>query len=327
VVAVTGFLRALSEVQTIGALFGTGFGLIVIFKTLALGGLALLGAANRFLNVPAAMRTLRGLRRLGSIELAVATAVLAATGLLANLAPPSAAGGTQAPPAQPVVAIGSDFGTSVRLRLIVEPGTAGFNRFTASATDYDTGAPATATGVALRLQLASQSGVGASTIDLTPSGGGRFSATGGNLSLNGIWNVTATLSGPDGSVEVPLVVVTRVAPQRVEVNASPGTPTIYIVHLPDGGTVQVYLDPGTIGSNELHMTFFDPAGNEMPIPTATVAISPANDAASLVAPRLLEPGHFVTDVSVAAGKFTVDLVGQVRGGDPEQAHVEIGLKP
>jgi copper transport protein len=327
VVAVTGFLRALSEVQTIGALFGTGFGLVVIFKTLALGGLALLGAANRFINVPAAARTLRGLRRVGTLELGVATVVLAATGLLANLAPPSAAGGTQAPPAQPVVAVGSDFGTTVKLRLIVEPGTAGFNHFTASATDYDTGAPATTTGVALRFQLASQSGIGASMLKLASSGPGRFSATGGNLSLNGLWNVTATLSGPQGSVEVPLVVATRIPPERVEVNASPGTPTIYIVHLPDGGTVQVYLDPGTIGPNELHMTFFDKAGNETPIPSATVALTPASGASSIVAPRILEPGHFVTEVPLVGGAFTVDLIGQPPGGNPEQAHLSIEIKP
>ena len=326
-VALTGFLRALSEVQTIGALFGTGFGLIVIFKAVALGGLALLGAANRFINVPAAARTLRGLRRVGSVELGVATAVLAATGLLANLAPPSAAGGTQAPPAQPVVAVGSDFGTSVKLRLIIEPGTAGFNHFTASVTDYDTGAPAPTTGIALRFELASQSGVGASTLKLASGGPGRFNATGGNLSLNGLWNVTATLSGPQGSVEVPLVVATRIPPQRVDVSASPGTPTIYIIHLPDGGTVQVYLDPGTIGPNELHMTFFDKAGNEMPIPSATVALTPASGAPSIVAPRILEPGHFVTDVPLVAGTLTVDVIGQPPGGNPEQAHVSIEIKP
>jgi hypothetical protein len=226
-----------------------------------------------------------------------------------------------------VVAVGTDFGTSVELRLIVEPGTAGFNRFTASATDYDTGAPTATTGITLRFQLASQPGVDGSTLKLASGGAGRFSATGGNLSLKGIWNVTATLSGPQASVEVPLVVVTRVPPEPVDVNASPGTPTIYIIHLPDGGTVQEYLDPGTIGPNELHMTFFDTAGNEMPIPSATVAITPASGAPSIVAPRILEPGHFVTDVPLVAGSFTVDVIGQAPGGGPEQAHLEIEIKP
>ena len=86
--------------------------------------------------------------------------------------------------------------------LVVEPGAAGFNQFTAAVTDYDTGVPVAATGVALRFQLASRSGVGASTLTLARTGDGRYSGNGGNLSLDGIWNVTATIGGPDGSVEV-----------------------------------------------------------------------------------------------------------------------------
>ena len=325
-VVVTGFVRALAEIRTLDALFGSDFGVVVILKTVGLGMLALLGATNRFFNVPAAARTLRGLRRVGSAELVIGITVLALTGLLANLAPPSAAGGTTVLPAQPVLAEGSDFGTSVRLSLVVEPGAAGFNRFTASVTDFDTGAAFPATGVALRFQLASRSGVGASTLDLSPSGAGRFTATGGNLSLDGIWNVTATVTGPSGSVEVPLVVVTRVAPQPVDVSAQPGTPTIYTIHLPDQGTLQVYLDPGGAGANELHLTFFDPAGNELPIPTATVAFAPGTGAPSVLAPRLLEPGHFVADVTVPAGALTLDLIGQAPAGDQIHAHLEIKVQ-
>src|SRR4029077_8306457 len=112
--------------------------------TLGLGMLALLGATNRFFNVPAAARTLRGLRRVGSTELAIGVVVLAATGLLANLAPPSAAGNESPPAPRPVVAVGSDFGTSVKLSLLVQPGAPGFNDFTAAVTDYDTGAPVAA---------------------------------------------------------------------------------------------------------------------------------------------------------------------------------------
>jgi len=249
------------EVKTFEALFGTGFGVIVIFKTLALGLLALLGATNRFFNVPVAGITLRGLRRVGSVELVVGVTVLAATGLLANLAPPSAAGSTQEPAARPVVAVGSDFGTSVRVRLLVQPGAPGFNQFTAAAADYDSGAPVAASSIALRFQLASRSGVGASTLDLSPSGSGRFTARSGNLSLDGIWTITATVAGPDGTVEVPLVVATKVPTEPVDVIATPGNPTIYTVHLPGQSTVQIYLDPGTPGQNEMHITFFDAAGS------------------------------------------------------------------
>jgi copper transport protein len=323
----TGFLRALSEVQTIGALFGTPFGIVVILKTVGLGFLALLGATNRFFNVPAAARSLRGLRRVGSVELAIGTLVLAATALLANLAPPSALGTAQEPELRPVTAVGSDFGTSVKLSLLVQPGASGFNQFTATARDYDTGAPLAAASVALRFELASRSGVGASTLDLKATDSGRFSERGGNLSLDGIWNVTATVQGPDGSVEVPLVLATQVAAQPVDVSAAPGVPTIYTVHLPDLSTVQVYLDPGVAGSNALHVTFFDQEGNELPVPTATIAVTPDGEAGSVIAPRLLEPGHFTAELTVPAGALSIDIIGQAPGGEPLHVNLEVKVEP
>jgi copper transport protein len=323
----TGFLRALAEIKTFQALFGTGFGLVVIIKMLGLGLLALLGATNRFFNVPAAMQTLRGLRRVGSIELLVGAGVLAATGVLANLAPPSAAGGGQPTPARPVVAVGSDFGTSVRVRLLVQPGAPGFNRFTAAATDYDSGASVAATAIELRFQLASRSGVGASTLDLKSTGSGRFSASGGNLSLDGIWNVTATVVGQDATVEVPLVLATQVATQPLDIVATPGAPTIYTAHLPDKATVQVYLDPGVAGDNHLHVTFFDANGAELPVPSATIALTASDGTAAVLSPLLLEPGHFTTDVTLAAGTFGLDVIGQVPGADLMHAHMEFKVQP
>jgi copper transport protein len=326
-VAGTGFLRALSEVQTIGALFGTSFGIVVILKTLGLGSLALLGATNRFFTVPAAARSLRGLRRVGSVELTIGTAVLAATAILANLAPPSAIGNAAEPEVRPVTAVGSDFGTSLKLSLLVQPGAPGFNQFSATLTDYDTGAPIAAAAIALRFQLASNSGVGASTLDLPETASGRFSARGGNLSLDGIWNVTATVNAPGGAVEVPLVLATQVAAQAVDVSAAPGVPTIYTVHLPDQSTIQVYFDPGPAGSNALHVTFFDAQGNELPVPTATIAVTPAGAAGSVVSPRLLEPGHFTAELTVPAGSVALDITGQAPGGRPLHAHFEVKVEP
>lgn len=326
-VAGTGILRALSEVGTFEALFGTAFGWVVIAKSLGLGALALLGATNRFFNVPAAARSLRGLRRVGSVELLLGASLLAATGLLANLAPPSASAGQSTPPAGPVLAVGSDFGTSVRLRLAADPGAPGFNQFTAKVTDFDTGQPVDATGVSLRFQLASRSGVGASTLDLGTGRGGSFSISGSNLSVDGIWSVTATVGTPNGSVEVPLVVATRTPSQPTDTIATPGAPTIYTVHLANGATVQVYFDPGRAGPNELHATFFDGAGNELPVPTATVAVVPRDGPASIAAGRQLEPGHFVVDLSAPSGPMEVDLVGTAPGGEQLHAHLQIEVQP
>jgi len=135
------------------------------------------------------------------------------------------------------------------------------------------------------------------------------------------------VDGPSGSVEVPLVLATQVEEQPTDISAAPGTPTIYTMHLPDQSTVQVYLDPGTPGSNALHVTFFDPAGTELPIPSATIAITPDGSAGSVVVPRLLEPGHFTTDLTVSAGGLALDFIGQAPGGDPIHAHLEVKVEP
>ncbi len=87
-VAVTGLLRAIAEVGTVDALLSTDFGHLVIAKTALLATLALLGAVNHFRNVPAAGRSVRGPRRVGSVELLVGATVLLLTASLVNLAPP-----------------------------------------------------------------------------------------------------------------------------------------------------------------------------------------------------------------------------------------------
>ena len=119
-------LRAIAEVGTLDDLVSTDFGRLIIAKTALFGLLALLGALNHFVNVPAAGRRLGGLRRIGSVELLVGATVLVLSASLVNLAPPVEAGGggestaqpaSPAPTAAPLVVTGNDFGTSVRLSL------------------------------------------------------------------------------------------------------------------------------------------------------------------------------------------------------------------
>jgi hypothetical protein len=91
--------------------------------------------------------------------------------------------------------------------------------------------------------------------------------------------------------------------------------------------VQIYLDPGTPGQNEMHITFFDAAGAELPVPTATIAVTQADGVATILSSRELEPGHFAADLMVAAGQVALDVIGQVQGSDPMHAHLEFEVKP
>ena len=341
-VGATGLLRAIAEVGTLDNLVSTDFGRLVIAKTALLGLLAMLGALNHFVNVPAAGRRLGGLRRAGSVELVVGATVLVLSASLVNLAPPVEAGGgngsaqpaSPAPTAAPLVVAGNDFGTSVRLSLTVSPGTAGFNTFTARATDFDSGAPVPATSITLRFSIPARSDIGESRLELVSAGDGSgvFKASGPNLSIGGTWSVTALVVNGLASVEVPLTVTTRCAPvpagpaSSVSINAAPGLPTLYTAALTSGRTVQAYLDPGTAGANELHVTFFDQAGTELPVQQVTEQIGPSGCALAPLTPRQLEPGHFVADTTLPAGTYTVSIAGPAPNGDPLAARFDVSVK-
>jgi copper transport protein len=327
-VVLTGLVRAIAEIGSIDALLSTDYGLVVLAKSGLLGALALLGAANRWLAVPLAERTLGRLRRIGTAEIAIATTVLALSGVLVNLVPPVSAGGTVAAGPQPIAVAGSDAGTSVKLRLVASPGTPGFNTFSVAVTDYDSGQPVDASSVSLRFTLISRSGVGGSDVDLQRTGSGTFEASGSNLSIDGIWRVTATVGAPGGAVEVPLIVATSLAEQPVQPVAGP--PTVYTIGLGDQGSLQVYLDPGTAGTNDFHATFFDTSGAEAPIMSCTIAVFPKAGPPELLQPRMLEPGHFVASFDADPGTLGFDVVGaapQGSSGGPIHAHASIEVQP
>ncbi|TME31262.1 MAG: hypothetical protein E6I62_07545 [Chloroflexi bacterium] len=322
-VAVTGVVRALSEIGALENLALTDFGRLLVAKTGLLGILGVLGTINHFRGVPGAGRSLGLLRRIGSMELIVATTVLLLSSTLVNLAPPAqAASIVPATPAS-VTASGSDFGTTVRMQLVATPGTSGFNVFRATLADYDSGAPLSDRSVTLRFTLPARPDIGASQLQLKPAGGGVYQATGPNLSIDGTWRIAAQISGGPSTVEVTLQLATRQPQLKIDVNAAPGLPTIYTVHLAQSRTVQVYIDPGKAGANEVHLTFFDSAGKELSVPTAQVSIGPTGGTPSQPALRTLEPGHFVADATLSLGTYSVSFSATAPDGQTLAAQLQI----
>ncbi len=314
-VAGTGLVRAISEVGSLRALFTTSFGLVVVAKSVLIGALAVLGAVNHFRHAPRASQTLRGLQVVGASELAIGAVVLVLSATLVNLAPPvQAAASSPAPSAQaPLVVDGRDFATTVKAHLEVSPGTTGFNTFRLALTDYDSGDPLRGRAVSLRFAIPSRPDVGSSHLDLAEGDAGVYTGTGANLSIDGTWQITAEIAGGSRAVEVQVTLTTRSAQPSIDVNQVPGLPTLYTVHLAGGNSVQVYLDPGAPGANELHVTFFDPAGNELPVPSVQLQFGPANQPLAALSPRELEPGHFVADTTVEAGSYRVSIAGTPPG--------------
>lgn len=330
-VASTGAVRAIQEVGwSPGRLFDTGFGLTVVAKSALFGGLILLGAYNRFRVVPAlasGARKLGTLRRTVSGEITLATGVFGVTGIMAGLAPPTQYAAVAAQPApDQVVVAGSNFAQTIRVRLTATPGTPGPNTFDVRIENFDTGEPLTARAVRLRFRIPERSDIGESELDLSRAPEGRWRGQGTNLSVGGTWRVGVLIQLAADSQEIPLQVRTRAPAQEVQViEGGPGQPDLYTISLPGERSVQAYIDPGTPGAGEVHFTFFDPSGGELPMAEATINASPAGEDGRELEVRRLGPGHFVAGVDLDAGtwRFGVDATAEDGTGLTAQFDQEI----
>jgi copper transport protein len=327
VVALTGTFRAVIEVGSISRLFGTAFGVLVLVKVALFLALAGLGAINRFGSVPQASRQLRGLRRVGSTEVVMGAVVVLVAAALVNVAPPvaSAAATTTAQSTRLVVS-GSDFATTVRVRLAVAPGSAGFNDFTLRVSNYDTGVTVRASSVQLEFTQPLRPQLGQSTLTLKRQPDGTFAARGGNLSIAGIWDIAVIIENADNSTEVHLQLTTVGPAPIVTVTRFSNLPTLYSIQLQNGWLAQVYIDPDKRGADEFHVTFFTNLNetSEIQITSCTVGMTPSGGTPTILVSRRLDPiGHFVADATVPNGPTRYDIIATTQTGVPISTYVTI----
>jgi copper transport protein len=315
VVLITGVLRATEEVGGISKLlhlFRGSYDTTLDIKVAVVMALIGLGAFNRYRSIPRMVTRAELLRRVMAIELVGVLGVFGLTGTLTGLAPRPPVT-PPAPPPPSVTLAGSDFATTMNVQLAVSPGTAGPNEFDVDVTDFDSGALLNATGVSLRFEPVGQPGVGASTLALIHHDD-HWMATGTQLSIAGVWTITVVVQTASSGSEIPLTLVTSIPDQAVTISTAAGQPDIDTIAYPDGEQIQMYNDPGTPGTDELHLTAFDVDGRELPLAHATmVAVAPDGTASSLQ-PRRFSVGHFVGDLTLAAGKWTFFVQATARDG-------------
>jgi copper transport protein len=205
VIAVTGVLRSVAAIGSWQGLVTTVYGALVLAKVALILVLALMGVANR-LNSARSSAPVKGFRRIASAQVVAGAAALVLSATLVNAAPPSATALAFSGPS-PLVATGSD-GNTLRVRLEVSPGTAGYNNFTVAVTDYSTGRPINDATVTLGFVYGAGT-IGGSALELTSAGQGIFAADGANLSVQGTWSVTAQVQTPKWIYDVYLQVTTR----------------------------------------------------------------------------------------------------------------------
>jgi putative copper export protein len=318
VLLVTGFLRATDELGGPGwwlRVFDTDYGTALAVKLGIVVPLVGLGALNRFRNVrrleaggrPALLRTIGG-------ELVLAAAVLAATAVMTGLPPQEAPARAEPRTPGPLVATGSDFATTTRVRLEISPGTVGPNAFVAEIVDFDTAEPVDAGRVALSFELAGRPEL-ASELELEPGEAGTWQAGGTALSIDATWTVTVLVERAGDSVEVPLEVTPRAPGRDVEVSRVPGQPDLITIPQAGGVELQVYVDPGVPGRpNQLHVTAFDADGGELAVDEWSVSVLPPDGDA--FEPSLLSggTGHVVANLDLVAGTWAFDVAATTPDG-------------
>jgi nitrogen fixation protein FixH len=327
ITALTGVLRAVDEVGQWNALLTTDFGRLVVVKAVLLLVLAGLGAFNRYRSIPALLTTLRGLRRVSGAELGVAAVIFGITGVLTGLAPPRLLEQV-AKTVSAITVDGNDFATTVRVHLEVTPGFPGENRFLVRILDYDTRRPITDARVSLRFNQPDRPVIGPSTLALRSAAPGIYQGQGTNLSLDGTWSIVVLVERGLQSTEVPFPVTARVRPQVVRTISAPGQPTLYDIDLPGGVVLGTYLDPGRSGFNEVHATFTDASGAELPIPRlATVAAGRPGAALRPLPVRRFSAGHFIADATLGAGTWDLEFTAMPATGAALVAHLEVRIAP
>ena len=322
IVVGTGLVRSLDETGGVGAVgdtLRTGYGQVLVAKIALALGLIALGAVQRFRSLPRlGAGDPRPLRRLIAAEVVAAVGVFALTGTLTSL-PPGGADAVPAARVAQVTATGSDFATTVRVELRLEPGAPGANDVEVTVRDFDTGDPMDADAVGVRFEPVGVD-LAAATIELRPDGdvwAGRGSA----LSIAGTWQATVRVTSGASALEIPLVVTTRTSGVRATVTELPGQPTLTTITFADRTSAQVYVDPGGAGPNQVHLTMFDPAGRELQLGEASLVVIGPDRSAQVVDVLRFGPGHFVANLELEAGRWTFDFTGTTAEGAAFQATV------
>jgi len=330
VVATSGVLRASGELGGPGWFldpFRNGYRTALVAKLAVVVPLVALGAVNRFRNVPRfSSLGPRPLLRTVGAELALAACVFAVTGILTGLPPKGSEEPRNVEMQGPLVATGSDFATTTRVRLEIAPGAVGPNEFVADVTDHDTGAPVDARRVMLEFHYPLRPEVD-STLELERAhDGDSWWGAGTALALGGTWHVGVLVEGSSGSVEVPLLVTPRTPGQRIDVSRAPGQPDLYTIHLQNELQIQSYVDPGVPArTNQVHVTAFDAEGNELPLERTILEIAPPDGRPFQPELLPLDPGHVVANVDMTPGTWSFHITAETKDGDVLSASFEQNL--
>ncbi|MBW3591329.1 MAG: hypothetical protein KY393_05730, partial [Actinobacteria bacterium] len=188
----------------------------------------------------------------------------------------------------------------------------------------EAGEPVNAGAVHLELNPLSNPQTQSSTIELEEVEAGVYEATAPNISNPGRYGATVVVEDGAASFEVPLEFSTKLTEFTVRTSETEGQPTLYTVVNADGQQLQLYADPDAPGRSELHLTFYDSAGQELALDDI-VAIAVYEDSGANLATRRFGPGHFVADITLKEGDYLFDAVAITEDQQRLRFAVEVNI--
>ena len=321
IIAATGVVRSVVELTSWRDLIATPYGAAVLVKSVLFAAIVWLGSLNRRRSVPLAATSVRPLRRIGAAELGLAALTIVAAAMLGALPPPAAAR------AEPVglSAEGSDFATTVRVRLIATSDQPGPNRFIVRAVDYDTREPVRARRVRIRFAAMDDPGVEPTTLDLAAADTGSYVGSGVHLAFAGRWQATVAIERESGAVEVPLELEARTPEQWVSVRRTPGIPVQYTVSLGELGDVRFSPDPLRPGPSTVTVSFFGFVHSPLPVGDVVVTLTDSSGHTTQQPARHLDATQVVANVILKPGRNRLAAITHLDDGTRMRAVVDIDL--
>jgi uncharacterized membrane protein len=320
VVGVTGVIRSLGEVARWADLVSTPYGIALLAKMALTLGIVLFAAANHWRSLAVAATDLQPLRRTSAGELTLAGCAFAAAAVLGSLPPPAA---LTSPPG--LVASGSDFATTVRVRLTAASNQPGPNRFIVRATDYDSGRPVDARRVRLQFTSADDPDLPPTFLDLARGADESFVGSGANVAFGGRWRVVALLERAGDATEVAMELDTAPPPQFVAVAQPRDQPRTYRVQVL--GTGHVWISPAREqeGHTELAIAFWDLIQDPLPIDAVIVTVGSADSAPREQAVTRTGRSTFVAAADLHRGANRITVVGRAANGRRIRAVVDLDI--
>jgi copper transport protein len=314
IVAVTGIVRAFSELRSWHDLVSTGYGIAVLAKLGLLAAIAALGWRVRRRAMPLVGTDLQPLRRLARAELVLAAAAVAVAALLGTLGPPVsvAYNGLVG-----LSAAGADSTHSVRVHLTTGSNAPGANSFTVSLDGYDSGAPLSGVAVSLRFTPLDDSGVKPTELSLSREAdhAGTYTGIGSNLRFDGRWGVLVILKHGRGAVGVPLELDVPTPPQQASVQRIPGQAPVYSKLDGALGIISVSPHPERVGPSSVHIGVYTAAlGDEAPVRGIVVTLAPPGSAARQQPVTRTGKGTFVAHMHLRSGQNQIAVIAHTSGG-------------